>query len=126
IHSFRAGEADDRLHNGKRVARPVVDFARQQRLAFLRLLAVGDVDDDTAYPGNAPVRPGVGRGRADAPTHFAARTLDAELGLKRLRVPEQILPPADQRKPIFRMNERPDHVEPNGEALRVDPEDAAL
>src|SRR6266567_671702 len=95
VDRLRPGESDNRLHDGKRVAGAVIDLARQQRLALLRLLAVGDVDDDAAHAGDAAAGRRAGSGGADAPAHFAVRALDAELGLEGLRILEQALPPAD-------------------------------
>ena len=43
------GEADDGLNNGKRIARPMIDLAGKQRLAFLCLFALGDIDRHTVH-----------------------------------------------------------------------------
>ena len=81
VDALRAGEPDDRLDDGERIAGTVIDLARQQDLALVGLLAVGDVDGDAAdahhLAGAVDAR---GRG-ADAPADFAIGAQHAKFGL---------------------------------------------
>src|SRR5579863_3340588 len=77
VDALGAGEPDDRLDHCQRITGAVIDFARQQDLALVGLLAVGDVDSD---PGDTDHLAGAidARGRsADAPAYFAVRTQHA-------------------------------------------------
>src|ERR1051326_1376078 len=101
----------------------MVDLARQQRLALLGLLAVGDVHRHAADPHHAAGRIEAWRRGAEAPAHLAVRTLDAEFILRGLPLLEQLFDGKLQAVPVVRMNERADVLGRDREALPVDAED---
>jgi hypothetical protein len=78
----RAREPQHRQHDGQRVLGAMVDLARQQHLALLGALALGDVDGDAIHAH----RPAGGVARDDAgavaPAQLAARPHDPELDLE--------------------------------------------
>ena len=70
----------------------MVDLAREQRLALLGFLALGDVHRDAADPHDlAADVVEARRRRARAPAHLAVGTPHAKLGLMRLAVLQQRL-----------------------------------
>ena len=73
-----ARQPDDGLRQRQRVLGAVIDFPRQQVLALLGLLALGDVDGDAADADDAAALVGGRRRRADAPAHLAVGPDDAE------------------------------------------------
>ena len=105
VDALGAGEPDDRLDHGERVAGAMIDLARQQDLPLVGLLAVGDVDGDA---GDAHHLAGAvdARGRgADAPADFAVRAQHAELGLPGARALRHAARDVLQRTPIVGMDE---------------------
>jgi hypothetical protein len=61
----------------------VIDFARQQVLAFLRMLAFGDIDGDAGDTHDVAALVEGGGRRADAPAHLTVGADDPELRLIR-------------------------------------------
>src|ERR1700674_3274991 len=125
LDALRPREAHDGLHDGERIAGAVIDFARQQFLAFFRLLAIGDVSDHSADPDDA-ARIDAGRRRADAPAQLAVRPTYAKLGLKGLGIRGDLQPRLGQAVPVLRMNEGTDVLDRHRETARVDAEDSIL
>ena len=68
-----ARQPHDGLRQRQRILGAVIDFARQQVLAFLGMLALGDVDGDAADAHDAAALVDGGRRRADAPADLAVR-----------------------------------------------------
>ena len=118
LDGVRAGQAHDRLHQRQCVARPVVDLARQQRLAFLGFLAVGDVDGHAADAHDVVGRVDARDRGSDAPAQLAIRATDAKLGLERRGVARRRLDRVLQMLPVLGMDQRPDIVDGDLEARR--------
>src|SRR6476646_3773971 len=104
----------------------MVDFAREQRLALLGDLAVGDVHRYAADPGDVPGSIEARRRSADAPADFAVRALDAEFVLDGLVVREQELQRRLQPLPVLRVNQGAHVLGGYGEIPPVDAEYAVL
>ena len=111
----------DRLHEGKRILGAVIDLAREQRLAFLGCLAIGDVDCDAA---NSHQRAGriMRRGRArQAPADIAIRPPYAIFHLQRRAGRQQSVPGLVEHREIVRIDEgadilgRDDEIRANAE-----------
>src|SRR3954470_6710976 len=99
------GQSHDRLHDRHRVLGAVIDLAREQRLALLGFLALGNVHRDAADAHDFPVAVlGCGR-RAGAPAHLAVGTPYAILSLVRYALLHQGLHAALQLLPVFWQDE---------------------
>src|SRR2546421_531825 len=68
------------------IARAVIDLPRQQRLAFFRFLALGDVHGDAADADHMVGGIDACHGGADAPARLPAWAADPKLALQRRRV----------------------------------------
>ena len=86
LDGVRAGQPHDRLHQRQGVSRAVIDLARQQRLALLGFLAVGDVDGHAADADDVVGRVGARHRGSDAPARLPIGTTDAKLGLEARRI----------------------------------------
>ena len=71
LHRFGAGEPHDRLHDGERIARAMVDLAGEQRLMRLRLLVAGHVGGHAAEAHEAAEVIELADGGAAAPALLA-------------------------------------------------------
>ena len=126
FHVARLGEPHDRLDDGQRVARAVIDLAGEKRLAVFRFLAVGDVDGDAGDAGNGTV--GVeGRGcAADTPALFAVLPLNEKFRLVEPRFGRRRAQDLLQTLIVFRAHERTDGVHGRRKAFGIDAEDTIV
>ena len=116
----------DRLHHRKRIAGAVIDFARQQILAFFGFFALGDIDGDAAH-AHQPVGGIEARGRSPgAPAHAAARLHDAEIGLHRAFTARHAPTALEEPSPIFGVDHGADIVDGDLEASALDAENMVL
>ena len=119
----RAREPQHRQHDGQRVLGAMVDLARQQHLALLGALAVGDVDGDAVHAH----RPAGGVARDDAgavaPAYLAARPHDPELDLE---ARQAVLEDGGKRVlgAVVGMDHRLDALDGRLEGRGIDVEDA--
>ena len=81
LHVLAARQPDDGLGQRQRVLGAMIDLPRQQVLPLLGLLALGDVDGDTADADHAAALVGARRRRAHAPPHLAVWPPDTEFRL---------------------------------------------
>src|SRR6185312_2152430 len=95
-------------------------------LALLGFLALGDVDGDAADAHDAALRVDAGSGAAGAPARLAVRPDDAEFGLLGARILRYAIDHLVQRFPVLRVHELADAVGGDGEAVRVEAENAIL
>jgi hypothetical protein len=104
----------------------MIHLAGEQRLAFLGLLAVGDVDRDAADPRDPSGGIDARRRGPEAPADLAVGALDAELALRGLVVPEQPVRGMLHLLPVVRMDQRAHVLWRDRELIAIDAEDAVL
>src|SRR5712691_5496278 len=104
----------------------MIDFAGEQQLALLGLLAVGDIDGHAADTRDLVDGILACRGRAEAPPHASVGTANAEFDL----IATGIMPGLPERPaqtfPIVGMNQLPNACWRYLEGPRLDSEDLLL
>ena len=104
----------------------MIDLARQQGLALLDLLAVGDVDGDAADAHDPAGGIDAGGSRSDAPARLAIAAEHAKLGLLRARAFGQALDAPSKGSPIVGVDQAANILRSDPEFPRVNSEDAIL
>ncbi len=82
LDGIGTGQVNDRLNQRQGVARPVIHLARQQSLAFLGVLAIGDVDGHSADAHDVIGGIDARHGSSDAPAQLSVWTAYPKLGLE--------------------------------------------
>src|SRR5215472_1902042 len=126
FHALCARQPDNGLNDGKRVARPMVDFPRQQHLALVGFFAIGNIDGDAVDTDDLAGIVEAGSGRSDTPSNFATRPHYAEFGLLGAGALRHASGNPNERDPVFRMDQRPDVLDRDFETTLVYPEYAVL
>jgi hypothetical protein len=126
IERVRLGKPDDRLDEGERVLRAMIDLPRKQRLPILGVLALGDVDRHPAQAHDLARLVGAGRRCADAPAKLATGPSHPELDLVRAGLAQKVAESLLQQAQVLGGDEGRDVIEVDDEGLRVDAEDAVL
>jgi hypothetical protein len=83
IRRSRAAESDDRLDDGKRIARTMIHFSRQERLLALGFLSLGNIDCNATHTLRCVLQVKRNGGRDEAPSYFSSVSHNAHFGLER-------------------------------------------